>query len=57
MKEFLALIVVVVITGVIYWGVEPFAHGQINPILSPAAFSYADCKHLEPQAVNAPIAK
>ena len=53
MKEFLALIVVVVITGVIYWGVEPFAHGQMYPKVSPADYTYADLKPLEAQGGNA----
>ena len=53
MKEFLALIVVVVITGVIYWGVEPFAHGQMYPKVSPEDYTYADLKPLEAQGGNA----
>ncbi|PZT48293.1 cytochrome C [Helicobacter valdiviensis] len=42
MKEFLALIIVVVITGVIYWGVEPFAHSQMNPEVAPADYKFSD---------------
>lgn len=46
MKEFLALIVVVVLTGIIYWGVEPFAHGQMYPKVAPADYTFADLKPL-----------
>lgn len=42
MKEFLALIVVVVLTGIIYWGVEPFAHSQMNPKVAPADYQFRD---------------
>ena len=42
MKEFLALIVVVVLTGIIYWGVEPFAHSQMNPEVAPADYQFTD---------------
>lgn len=42
MKEFLALILVVVLTGIIYWGVEPFAHSQMNPEVAPADYQFTD---------------
>ena len=47
MKEFLALIIVVVITGIIYWGVEPFAHGQMYPKVAPADYTFADLAPLQ----------
>lgn len=47
MKEFLALIIVAVITGIIYWGVEPFAHGQMYPEVAPADYTFSDLKPLE----------
>lgn len=53
MKEFLALIVVVVVTGIIYWGVEPFAHGQMYPKVAPADYTFSDLKPLEIQEGNA----
>ncbi|MDD6056202.1 MAG: c-type cytochrome [Helicobacter sp.] len=53
MKEFLALIIVAVITGVIYWGVEPFAHSQMNPEVAPADYTFSDLKPLETQSGNA----
>ncbi|TLD88579.1 c-type cytochrome [Helicobacter sp. MIT 05-5294] len=49
MKEILALIVVVVLTGIIYWGVEPFAHSQMNPAVAPADYEFKD---LQPLAVK-----
>ncbi|MDE5592307.1 MAG: c-type cytochrome [Helicobacter sp.] len=42
MKEFLVLIIIAVVTGVIYWGVEPFAHSQMNPKVSAADYSFKD---------------
>lgn len=47
MKEFLALIIVVAITGIIYWGVEPFAHGQMYPEVAPADYTFTDLKPIE----------
>ncbi|WP_299547781.1 c-type cytochrome [uncultured Helicobacter sp.] len=52
MKEFLALIIVAVITGIIYWGVEPFAHGQMYPEVTPADYTFADLKPLETSEGN-----
>lgn len=47
MKEFVALIVVVFVTGVIYWGVEPFAHSQMNPKVEPADYTFADLQPID----------
>lgn len=52
MKEFLALIIVVVITGIIYWGVEPFAHGQMYPKVAPADYTFADLTPLQASEGN-----
>lgn len=41
MKELKAFIVVVIVTGVIYWGVEPYAHSVMNPHVEPANFDFA----------------
>lgn len=57
MKEFLALIVVVVLTGIIYWGVEPFAHGQMYPEVAPADYNFADLKPLATKEGNSASGK
>lgn len=41
MKELLAFIVVVVITAITYWGVEPLAHSVLHPHVAPANFDFA----------------
>jgi len=40
MREFKILAVVVVLTLITYWGVEPFAHSQMHPATSPANFDF-----------------
>lgn len=52
MKEIKALIIVVIITGIIYWGVEPFAHSQMHPEVAPADYTFSDLKPLEAQEGN-----
>ena len=42
MKELKILAIVVFITGVLYWGVEPFAHSQMHPHVAPADFAFKD---------------
>ncbi|AWI33388.1 c-type cytochrome [Helicobacter apodemus] len=42
MKEFLTLIIVVIVTAIIYWGVEPFAHSQMHPKVTPADYNFSD---------------
>lgn len=49
MKEFIALMVVVVVTSIIYWGVEPFAHSQMHPKVEPADYTFSD---LAPVDIN-----
>lgn len=41
MKELKAFIIVLVVTGVIYWGVEPYAHSVLHPHVEPANFDFA----------------
>ncbi len=41
MKELKILAVLVFFTAVVYWGVEPFAHSQMHPHVSPADFDFA----------------
>ena len=53
MKEIKAFIIVVIITGIIYWGVEPFAHSQMNPEVAPADYTFSDLQPL--QATNGNI--
>lgn len=42
MKELKILAVVVVLTLITYWGVEPFAHSQMHPKVAPADFTFSD---------------
>ncbi len=42
MKELKILAVVVALTLVTYWGVEPFAHYQMYPPIEPADFKFSD---------------
>lgn len=41
MREFKIFIVVVIFTGIVYWGVEPFAASQHHHKVNPADFNYA----------------
>ena len=42
MRELKILAVIVVLTLITYWGVEPFAHSQMHPHHEPATFKYDD---------------
>ena len=42
MKQLVSFIVVVVVTAVTYWGVEPLAHSVMNPHVAPANFNFAE---------------
>jgi ubiquinol-cytochrome c reductase cytochrome c1 subunit len=42
MKELKILAVVIFFTGVVYWGVEPYAHTQLHPHVAPADFAFED---------------
>lgn len=42
MRELKILAVVIFFTGVVYWGVEPFAHSQMHPHVAPADFQFKD---------------
>lgn len=42
MRELKILVVIVFFTLVTYWGVEPFAHGQMHPHVAPADFTFKD---------------
>lgn len=41
MKELKILIIIVFLTGITYWGVEPYAHSIMHPKVAPADFNYA----------------
>lgn len=41
MKELKAFIIVVIVSGIIYWGVEPYAHSILHPQVQPANFDFA----------------
>ncbi len=41
MRELKILAVVVALTLITYWGVEPFAHSQMHPHVEPANFNFA----------------
>ncbi|MEA2050642.1 MAG: c-type cytochrome [Campylobacterota bacterium] len=42
MRELKIFAVVAFFTGVLYWGVEPFAHTQLHPHLEPADYTFND---------------
>jgi ubiquinol-cytochrome c reductase cytochrome c1 subunit len=42
MRELKILAVVVALTLITYWGVEPFAHSQMHPRVAPADFNFND---------------
>jgi ubiquinol-cytochrome c reductase cytochrome c1 subunit len=42
MREIKILAVLVFFTGILYWGVEPFAHSQMHKHVEPADFSFKD---------------
>lgn len=44
MRELKILIVVVALTLVTYWGVEPLAHSIMHPHVAPADYEFKDCK-------------
>lgn len=42
MRDLIAFITIVVVTGVLYWGVEPFAHSVMSPHVASADFNFAN---------------
>ena len=44
MRELKILAVVVALTLITYWGVEPYAHHQMHPQVEAADFTFADVK-------------
>jgi ubiquinol-cytochrome c reductase cytochrome c1 subunit len=47
MKEFKILAVLVVLVGVLYYGIEPFAHSVMHPEVAPANFAFDDLKNVD----------
>lgn len=47
MKDLKILAILVVIVGVIYWGVEPLAHSVFHPEKAPADYTFSDVKSLQ----------
>ena len=44
MRELKILAVVVALTLITYWGVEPYAHHEMHPPVAPADFAFSDVK-------------
>jgi len=53
MKELKVLAVVVVLTLITYWGVEPFAHSQMHPHVDAPDYEFKDVKGTEGVQGNA----
>ncbi len=46
MREFKILAILVVFTGILYWGVEPFAHSQMHEHVDKPDYSFKELKGL-----------
>lgn len=44
MRELKILAVVVALSLITYWGVEPYAHSEMHPAVAPADFTFSDLK-------------
>jgi ubiquinol-cytochrome c reductase cytochrome c1 subunit len=53
MRELKILAVLVFFTGVLYWGVEPFAHSQMHPHVEAPDYSFHDLEGLQGATGNA----
>jgi ubiquinol-cytochrome c reductase cytochrome c1 subunit len=53
MREIKILVVLVFFTGVLYWGVEPFAHSQMHPHVEAPDYSYSNVDGLQGATGNA----
>lgn len=47
MRELKILAVIVVLVGVTYWGIEPYAHKVMHPEVTPADFTFKDLKSVD----------
>ncbi len=52
MREIKIFLVVAFFTGVLYWGVEPFAHSQLHPPVASPDYTFEDLKGLESKIGN-----
>jgi ubiquinol-cytochrome c reductase cytochrome c1 subunit len=43
-KELKILAIIVILVGITYWGIEPYAHSVMHPHHEPATFKYEDLK-------------
>lgn len=46
MRDLKALLIVAVVTAIIYWGVEPYAHSVMHPKVAPADYSFQEMPKL-----------
>lgn len=53
MRELKILAVVVALTLITYWGVEPYAHSQMHPHVAPADYQFKDADGLNGMKGNA----
>ncbi len=44
MREFKILAIIVILVGITYWGIEPYAHSKMHPHHEPATFAFKDLK-------------
>lgn len=47
MRELKLLLIVSIITGVLYWGVEPLAHSVMHPAVTPADYTFSDLEKID----------
>jgi ubiquinol-cytochrome c reductase cytochrome c1 subunit len=52
MRELKILAVLVFFTGLLYWGVEPFAHSQMHPHVDAPDYSFKDTEKIEPSTAG-----
>lgn len=53
MKEMKILAILIVVVGVLYWGVEPLAHSVFHPEVAPADFAFRDLDNIDVSKGNA----
>ena len=46
MKELKILAVVVILSGLLYWGIEPFAHSQMHPHVEAPNYTFSDVEKI-----------
>ncbi len=47
MRELKILAVIVVLVGITYWGIEPYAHKVMHPAVAPADFTFKDLNSVD----------